>query len=69
MFHFFKLSLKCICVVPPVSVAIEENRYSTFEGGDIEVCVTAENNGDEEVEVIVSVHIDGKSWSFWFRLH
>ena len=50
-----------------MSVAIEENRYSTFEGGDIEVCGTAENNGDEEVEVIVSVHIDGKSWSFWFR--
>ena len=52
-----------------MSVAIEENRYSTVEGGEVEVCVTAENTGDEDVEAIVGVHIEGKFWSFLVTLY
>lgn len=50
-----------LLVVPPVRVAIEENRYSVVEGGGVVVCVTAENEGDEKVEVIVTVHVEGES--------
>ena len=44
---------------PPVTVGIEQSSFTVDEGGVIEVCVFAVNNGPFDVTVLVYLHIEG----------